>query len=57
MIALEMVDGAPAERRAVEAWTYGLAREAPSHAVLVTTNRHAGGGVVLQVDAKEVEGT
>ncbi len=39
----------------VEAWTYVLARETPAHAVVVTSGRYAGGGVVLEVDAREVD--
>lgn len=37
-----------------EAWTYVLARDLPAQAVVVTTGRYSGGGVVLRVDAREV---
>lgn len=43
------------EGEELEAWTYVLAREVPAHAVVVTSGRYAGGGVVLEVDAREVE--
>lgn len=43
------------EGEETEAWTYVLAREVPAHAVVVTSGRYAGGGVVLEVDAREAE--
>jgi gamma-glutamylcyclotransferase (GGCT)/AIG2-like uncharacterized protein YtfP len=48
-ILLEREDGV------VEAWTYVLAQNAPSHAVVVTSGRYAGGGTVLVASAKEAD--
>ena len=43
------------DARTLEAWTYVLAVVAPAHAVVITTGRYAGGGIVLKESAREAD--